>query len=81
MLKRKAEGEPSTATKQPKMDANAAIDEDLHSRQLAVYGRDCMRRLARSRILICGINGLGAEIGALLPFFPNVALVCPCLRG
>ena len=32
MLKRKAEGEPSTATKQPKMDANAAIDEDLHSR-------------------------------------------------
>ena len=46
------------------------IDEDLHSRQLAVYGRETMRRLFASNILISGMQGLGAEIGMniLLPF-------------
>lgn len=39
------------------------IDEDLHSRQLAVYGRASMRRMAASDILICGARGLGVEIG------------------
>lgn len=39
------------------------IDEDLHSRQLAVYGRETMRRLFASNILISGMQGLGAEIG------------------
>ncbi|XP_006658172.2 ubiquitin-activating enzyme E1 3-like isoform X1 [Oryza brachyantha] len=38
------------------------IDEDLHSRQLAVYGRDTMRRLFASHVLVSGLNGLGAEI-------------------
>ncbi|XP_043697731.1 ubiquitin-activating enzyme E1 1-like isoform X2 [Telopea speciosissima] len=38
------------------------IDEDLHSRQLAVYGRDTMRRLFGSNILISGMQGLGCEI-------------------
>lgn len=38
------------------------IDEDLHSRQLAVYGRETMRRLFASNILISGVDGLGAEI-------------------
>ncbi|CAI9097290.1 OLC1v1033679C1 [Oldenlandia corymbosa var. corymbosa] len=38
------------------------IDEDLHSRQLAVYGRETMRRLVASNILISGMQGLGAEI-------------------
>ncbi|VVA16522.1 PREDICTED: ubiquitin-activating enzyme [Prunus dulcis] len=38
------------------------IDEDLHSRQLAVYGRETMRRLFASNVLISGIQGLGAEI-------------------
>ena len=46
-------------------DANPAeIDEDLHSRQLAVYGRDTMRRLFASNVLVSGLQGLGAEIGA-----------------
>ncbi|GFZ13322.1 ubiquitin-activating enzyme 1 [Actinidia rufa] len=40
----------------------ADIDEDLHSRQLAVYGRETMRRLFASNILISGMQGLGAEI-------------------
>ncbi|KAL1205217.1 Ubiquitin-activating enzyme E1 1 [Cardamine amara subsp. amara] len=38
------------------------IDEDLHSRQLAVYGRETMRRLFASNVLISGMHGLGAEI-------------------
>ncbi|KAK9668516.1 hypothetical protein RND81_13G066100 [Saponaria officinalis] len=40
----------------------AEIDEDLHSRQLAVYGRETMRRLFASNILVSGLQGLGAEI-------------------
>ena len=42
------------------------IDEDLHSRQLAVYGRASMRRMAASDILICGALGLGVETGTRL---------------
>ncbi|KAG0452443.1 hypothetical protein HPP92_025107 [Vanilla planifolia] len=38
------------------------IDENLHSRQLAVYGRETMRRLFASNVLVSGLNGLGAEI-------------------
>ncbi|KAI5082021.1 hypothetical protein GOP47_0001764 [Adiantum capillus-veneris] len=38
------------------------IDEDLHSRQLAVYGRETMRRLFGANVLISGIQGLGVEI-------------------
>lgn len=38
------------------------IDEDLHSRQLAVYGRETMRRLFASNVLVSGIQGLGVEI-------------------
>ncbi|KAM7532024.1 hypothetical protein LguiB_035434 [Lonicera macranthoides] len=38
------------------------IDEDLHSRQLAVYGRETMRRLFASNILVSGMQGLGAEV-------------------
>ncbi|WVZ56606.1 hypothetical protein U9M48_007104 [Paspalum notatum var. saurae] len=43
------------------------IDEDLHSRQLAVYGRETMRRLFAANVLISGLNGLGAEIAKNLP--------------
>lgn len=39
------------------------IDENLHSRQLAVYGREVMKRMASSAVLISGANGLGVEIG------------------
>jgi ubiquitin-activating enzyme E1 len=39
------------------------IDEDLHSRQLAVYGRETMKRLFGSNVLVSGLQGLGAEIG------------------
>ncbi|KAL9246593.1 hypothetical protein vseg_020110 [Gypsophila vaccaria] len=38
------------------------IDEDLHSRQLAVYGREAMLRFFSSNVLVSGLQGLGAEI-------------------
>jgi ubiquitin-activating enzyme E1 len=38
------------------------IDEDLQSRALAVYGRGAMKKLFATKVLISGINGLGAEI-------------------
>lgn len=40
------------------------LDENLHSRQLAVYGREVMKRITTASVLVCGANGLGAEIGA-----------------
>jgi hypothetical protein len=43
------------------------IDENLHSRQLAVYGHAAMRRMAASSVLISGANGLGVEVGAQRP--------------
>ncbi|XAR55794.1 hypothetical protein NMG60_11035997 [Bertholletia excelsa] len=45
-----------------KLGNSPDIDEDLHSRQLAVYGRETMRRLFASNVLVSGMNGLGAEI-------------------
>ena len=38
------------------------IDEDLQSRALAVYGRGAMSKLFETKVLISGVNGLGAEI-------------------
>ncbi|XP_045793864.1 ubiquitin-activating enzyme E1 1-like [Trifolium pratense] len=38
------------------------IDEDLHSRQLAVYGRETMRKLFGASVLVSGMQGLGVEI-------------------
>lgn len=44
-------------------DGEVHLDEDLHSRQIAVYGREVMKRMAGASILISGANGLGVEIG------------------
>ena len=49
--------------KEADMTVAGEIDEDLHSRQLAVYGRESFRRLAGASVLVCGLKGLGAEIG------------------
>ena len=74
-LKRSSErSEDSQAKKLRMQDGSAAngvskagdglvIDEDLHSRQLAVYGRESMRRMAASNVLIVGALGLGVEVG------------------
>ena len=45
------------------MERTHTIDENLHSRQLAVYGREAMKRMASSAVLISGANGLGVETG------------------
>lgn len=31
--------------------------------QLAVYGKESMRRMATCNVLICGLGGLGVEVG------------------
>ena len=61
-----------SAGKKPKIMAQAMevdggkapgeIDESLHSRQLILYGKEAMQRMAASNILICGLTGLGAEV-------------------
>ncbi|XP_057862947.2 ubiquitin-activating enzyme E1 2 isoform X1 [Cryptomeria japonica] len=43
-------------------EGNVDIDENLHSRQLAVYGRETMQRLHGAKVLISGLQGLGAEV-------------------
>lgn len=68
-------GDDSRAKKQrtnqdDAMTAAGEIDEDLHSRQLAVYGRESMKRLAGASVLVCGLKGLGAEIGTRDPAAP-----------
>lgn len=55
---------------------NHEIDEDLHSRQLAVYGRETMRRLFSSNVLISGMQGLGVEIGNAFFFLLVSFLIC-----
>ena len=59
-----------TASNGTRNGAAPEIDEDLHSRQLAVYGRETMRRLFAADVLVSGLNGLGAEIGSSAPPFP-----------
>lgn len=70
MSKRKTSEDPLLELpKKAKMDngvadgANVEIDENLHSRQLAVYGREVMRRMAGASVLVSGANGVGVEIG------------------
>ncbi|KAL5197977.1 hypothetical protein ABZP36_001489 [Zizania latifolia] len=60
--KRAKVGESPAAGNGSTNGAAPEIDEDLHSRQLAVYGRETMRRLFASDVLVSGLNGLGAEI-------------------
>ena len=38
------------------------IDEDLYSRQIAVYGKNAMKSLTESKILILGYNGACLEL-------------------
>lgn len=34
--------------------------------QLAVYGKESMRRMATCNVLVCGLGGLGVEVGEFL---------------
>lgn len=63
--KRTAEQPSSPDQQQSKKHKQMEIDENLHSRQLAVYGREAMKRMASAAVLISGANGVGVETGAL----------------
>ena len=90
-LKRSTAGDDAPLAKKSRMTRAAApagaapeIDEDLHSRQLAVYGRESMRRMAASNVLIVGVAGLGVEIGAPAALQPRRVLAGPvafCASG
>jgi ubiquitin-activating enzyme E1 len=60
--KTRADDEPADDNHTMTTGRAPEIDEDLHSRQLAVYGRETMKRLFASNVLVSGLNGLGAEI-------------------
>ena len=74
---------PSPAKRAKMVDPDTpmagAIDEDLHSRQLAVYGRESMLRMSQARILIHGLRGLGAEVAknVILAGVAEVAMYDP----
>lgn len=41
------------------------LDLGLYSRQVYVLGLETMKKLAETNVLICGVKGLGLEIGML----------------
>lgn len=55
----------AAAFKRAKMATPMEIDEDLHSRQLAVYGRESMQRMSQATVLVVGLKGLGVEVGEI----------------
>jgi hypothetical protein len=58
---------PELAVRNP--DHAPARAKHLHSRKLPVYGRDTMRRLFASGVLVSGLSGLSAQIGlSNIPF-------------
>lgn len=38
------------------------MDEELYSRQLYVLGLPAMQRIREAKVLLCGLQGLGAEV-------------------
>jgi len=38
------------------------IDENLYSRQIYVLGKEGMKNMVKSDVLLCGLGGLGVEI-------------------
>ncbi|KAI8466875.1 MAG: hypothetical protein J3K34DRAFT_432282 [Monoraphidium minutum] len=64
-----SEDDPSIEPSKKQRMANDAtetmeldIDENLHSRQLAVYGREAFRKFQTARVLVAGMNALGVEV-------------------
>jgi len=49
----------------------AEIDEDLQSRQLAVYGKAAMSKMMASRVLISGESAGCVSMHALVPSMPH----------
>lgn len=55
--------QPQTAKRSKMAGEPDFIDENLHSRQLAVYGRDAFRKFQTASVLVAGMNALGVEVG------------------
>eukprot|EP00002_Diphylleia_rotans_P028574 TRINITY_DN5775_c0_g3_i4.p1 TRINITY_DN5775_c0_g3~~TRINITY_DN5775_c0_g3_i4.p1 ORF type:complete len:1201 (+),score=238.65 TRINITY_DN5775_c0_g3_i4:1107-4709(+) len=67
IVKNEVTSQPNSTASNSKEQLNdpveqPSLDENLQSRQLAVYGRQAMGQLARAHVIISGLNGLGAEI-------------------
>ncbi|ADM11226.1 ubiquitin-activating enzyme E1 [Encephalitozoon intestinalis ATCC 50506] len=45
-----------------KNNEEVEIDESLYSRQLYVVGKDAMKKMMNSRVLVMGLDGLGQEV-------------------
>lgn len=48
--------------KDPSMESLSSVDMDLYSRQVGTYGLETMTKLVQAKYLICGLQGVGAEI-------------------
>lgn len=61
------------------IETKEEIDEGLYSRQLYVLGREGQSRMSKSEVLVCGLNGLGAETAknVILAGVKSVSLVDP----
>ena len=44
------------------VEPTGKVDEALYSRQLYVLGREGQAKMSGATVLICGLNGLGAEV-------------------
>lgn len=47
----------------PPAGGGVTIDTNLYSRQIGAFGMEAMGRLMQLRVLISGLNGVGAECG------------------
>ena len=48
------------------LNGESALFEDLHARQIFVYGTEGVRRLACANVLVLGSRSVGAEVGRYL---------------
>lgn len=44
------------------MAAEREIDHSLYSRQYYVYGKEAMEKMAKSTVLLSGLDGVGVEV-------------------
>ncbi|KAH0472048.1 MAG: hypothetical protein KVP17_004089 [Porospora cf. gigantea B] len=52
---------PTTPNKRYKTEDSMAVDENLYSRQIGVFGLEMMTQLVKLRVLVVGLTGCGVE--------------------
>jgi hypothetical protein len=80
-FKRPSDDAPTTEHEPKRSKMETEIDENLHSRQLAVYGREAFRKFQSASVLISGLNGLGVEVGAFIELIRRSERPPRCLGG